>query len=290
MKNYFLLCNVLTLALIFLFTGVKDIRAGEKTISVEDAFKTGLVSGKIFGKGGYTGDIIKLKMKNLSNHPVSLSVEAGRRLDSKDSTIQDILVTKSVTLALLGNETKTFLLSGMCCQAHNAAPDSGRIFLIGKMGDSNLVKLAQFIDLNKWYNNYIAQSAVWVISDNNPIEDIGGSDPVSKKLQEFVSKITGKPIPKYKIEYDRRNGSVYSGVPAKISGTFEYEIFNNGVVTFGIYDSEGHAVQMFFADVPKNRGKYVFNYEFKASDLPKGNYYVRLRLDGQIKKEEKFSF
>jgi hypothetical protein len=259
--------------------------------SIEDAVRKNLVAATISGKGGHTGEVIRIRLKNNKSHAVSYSMEAGRRLDSENNSQQDILVTKPVTLALLPNETKTFNLYGMCCQAHSSSPDSGSVFKVGKMADTNLVLLAKFIDQNKWYKNSTAQSAVWVISDNNPMEDIGGDDPVSKKLQQFVSKLTGKQVPKYKVEYTLHDGgAVYSGVPARIKGTFEYEIYTNGLVTFGIYDAQGHVVEMFFTDVPRDKGYYVFNYDFKTSDLPKGEYFARLRFEGQVKKEQKFTF
>lgn len=275
--------------LIFLTTSLISFSADE-SIFIETAMKKGLLSVKIFGKGGYLGDVIGMKIKNLQNHPVAFSVEAGRRLDSKDSVQQDILITKSVTMSLLANETQTVTISGMCCQAHNHSPMKDEVYRIGKMADSNLIKIARFIDENKWYDNYIAQNAVWIISDNERMENIGGEDEVSKKLQQFVSKLTGKPIPKYRINYESDTASAFSGRAEKISGTFEYDLFNYGTVTFGIYDKDGHAVQMFFNEVPKNVGHHVFNYEFKTSYLPKGNYYARLRLDGQVIKEEKFTF
>ncbi|MBI4929693.1 MAG: hypothetical protein HY841_02945 [Bacteroidetes bacterium] len=268
-----------------------DKLAENKIMSVENALKKNLVKAKIFGKGGHTGDVIKMKLKNNQNHPVAYSMEAGRRLDSENNSEQDILVTKAVTLALLPNETKIFDLYGMCCQAHNASPDSSSVFSIGEMADTNLVQLAKYIDLNKWYKNPIAQSAVWIVSDGNGMESIGGDDAVSKQLQKFVSNLTGKAIPKYKIDYEEsNNGTAFYNHPAKISGTFEYEIYTNGLVTFGIYDAQGHVVEMFFTDVPRDKGFYLFNYEFKTSNLPQGDYYARLRFDGQVRKEQKFSF
>ena len=265
--------------------------AEKKLMSVEDAVKKNLVKAKIFGMGGHTGDVIKMKLKNNENYPVAFQMEAGRRLDSENNSEQDILVTKPVTLSLLSNETKTFDISGMCCQAHNASPDSGSSFSIGKMADTNLIMLAQYIHQNKWYKNSTAQSAVWVVSDGNQMESIGGNDSMSKKLQAYVSKLTGKEIPKYKIDYEKsNNGTAFYNHPAKISGTFEYETYTNGLVTFGIYDSQGHVVEMFFTDVPRDKGLYVFNYEFNTSNLPQGDYYARFRFDGQVRKEQKFTF
>ena len=273
-------------------SGLTALAHNGKNMSVEDAIKNKLVTVSIKGVGGYTGDVIAIKMKNLFDHVVTMGVEAGRRLDSQNQKDQDILVNRAVTLSLMPHESKTFLVSGMCCQAHHAGPTNKSEFSIGKMADTNLVKLARYIDLNKWHSNSIAQKAVWVVSDNNPMEDIGGYDPVSKKLQAFITKLTGKEIPKYKVEYEHTEdgGAVYSGVPASIKGTFEYQTYTNGLVTFGIYDAAGHVVQMFFADVPREQGFYIFDYEFKTSNLPSGTYFARFRFDGQVRQEQKFTF
>ena len=271
--------------LIFSFNAFAD-----KAISIGEATKKGWVKLLVKGKGGYTGDVISLKIKNLKDEVVKLTVEAGRRLDSQDSMQQDILVNKEAIFTLLPKQERTFDISGMCCQAHHASPSKDEVFSIGKMADSNLIKIACFIDRNKWWDNYIAQSAVWVISDNERMENIGGNDSVSKKLQVFVSKLTGKPIPIYKIDYEPDTSVAFSGKPGKISGTFEYDIYDYGLVAFGIYDEQGHAVKVFFNGVPKNAGHHTCNYSFETSYLPPGNYYARLRLDGQIKKEQKFTF
>lgn len=292
MRTSFILPMMFTLLIIFDPTGlISTLALAGKNVSIEEAVRKKLVSAVIKGKGGHTGDVIRIKLKNNLNRSVAIDVEAGRRLDSENQGLQDILVNKAVTLALLPNQTKTFVISGMCCQAHNGGPDSSAVFSVGKMADSNLVRLARFIDINKWHKDRTAQSAVWVVSDNKPMEDIGGTDSTSKKLQRFVSKLTGKPIPKYKVEYaQHEGGAVYSGIPAKIKGVFDYEIFSNGLVTFGIYDSRGQVIQMFFADKPRNKGSYVFSYEFNTSDLPKGDYFARFRFDGQVMKEQKFTF
>jgi len=273
----------------FLFFSFTAFSA-DKAISIGEAAKKGLVKLSVKGKGGHTGGVITLKIKNLKDEVVKLTVEAGRRLDSQDSAQQDILINKAELFTLMPKQEKSFDISGMCCQAHNSSPRKEEIFSIGKMADSNLIKLASFIDRNKWWDNYIAQSAVWIISDNERMENIGGNDSVSKKLQVFVSKLTGKPIPVYKIDYDADTSVAFSGKAGKISGTFEYDIYDYGLVAFGIYDAQGHVVKMFFTDVPKNQGHHTCNYSFETSYLPRGNYYARLRLNGQVKKEQKFTF
>ena len=51
--------------------------------SIEEAAKKGLIKLSFKAKGGYTGDVIEMKIKNLTNKKLDLKIEAGRILDSK---------------------------------------------------------------------------------------------------------------------------------------------------------------------------------------------------------------
>ncbi len=124
------------------------------SFSIEDAAKKGLIKLSIKAKGGYTGEVIEMKIKNLTNRKLELNIEAGRILDSKKNVEQDILVTKKEDFFVIANQLKTLNVFGMCCQAHNAAPQNNSDYAVGKLADSNLIKLACYIDKNKQYSNY----------------------------------------------------------------------------------------------------------------------------------------
>ncbi|MBA3706670.1 MAG: hypothetical protein H0W84_12445, partial [Bacteroidetes bacterium] len=145
-------------------------------ISLEDAVKKGFLKLVIKSRGGYTGDVIEMKLQNNSSQKLDLNIEAGRRLDSKISTEQDILVTQSQDFFVNAKQTRTLMVYGMCCQAHNSCPRNNSDYSIGKLADSNLVKLANFIDKNKYYTNFTAQQAVWVVSDNKSLASITDGD------------------------------------------------------------------------------------------------------------------
>ncbi|MGZ4118939.1 MAG: hypothetical protein ACXVPY_15730, partial [Bacteroidia bacterium] len=91
------------------------------SFSIEEAAKKGMIKLSIKGKGGYTGDVIAMKIQNLTNKIIDLKLEAGRRLDSKKENEQDILVTQPQEFVLNANQNKTINIFGMCCQAHNSA-------------------------------------------------------------------------------------------------------------------------------------------------------------------------
>lgn len=257
-------------------------------LTVEQATKKGFIKVNIKGKGGFTGEVIELKIKNLLAKTLKLKLPAGHRLDSKDSTVQDILLVRHEEFFVSAKEEKILNVAGMCCQAHNASPKNKSLFNMGKMADSLLVKMAVFINDNKLYDSHTAQCAVWVISDGNRMESISGGDKeMTKKVQEFVSKLTGKPMPAYTIDYEVDSLTAFSGRPKELKGVVEFFLSSNGLVTSGVYDKRGKIVELFFLDQAHDRGTYSYPYTFHAAGIPKGEYFIRVYCDGQLKKEQK---
>ncbi len=259
--------------------------------SIEEASKKGFIKLSIKGKGGYLGDVIEMKIKNLTNKKIDLKIEAGRKLDSKKNCEQDILITKTQEFFVNVNQTKTVNVFGMCCQAHNGSPENNSDYSVGKLADSSLIKLANFIDKNKYYTSRTAQQAVWAISDNNSLASISGEEKeVVTNLQNYVSKITGRSIPPYNITYRQENDRDVLGRATKIEGIFDYILPANCHATLAIYDNHGHLVQLIFENISHEKGAYNLYYTFRTKDLPQGLYYARMNADGHLHKEMKIEF
>ncbi|MCE3280998.1 MAG: hypothetical protein K0S44_3189 [Bacteroidetes bacterium] len=279
--NFFLVASAISV----------DVVYAGNTMSIEDAAKKGLVKLTIKGKGGYTGKVIEMKVQNLSNESLCLKVETGRRFDSKIDTQQDILVTKEENMMLAAKQQKTCDVFGMCCQANNSSPAANSIFNVGKMADSSLIKLAMFIDKNNYHTDYSAQQAVWSVSDNNSIGSIDGAkDEDVKKLRNYVSQLTGRPIPLYNVHYKQQDDMSVAGRVVNIDGVFKYELNIDNKVTIAIYNSEGKIVQLLIQNQPHEDGEYKLFYTFNTSKLPSGTYYARMSTDGAVVKEEKIDF
>jgi hypothetical protein len=260
-------------------------------LNIEDAAKKGLVKLIIKGKGGYTGDVIEMKVINNTNQPLSISVNSGLRLDSKDETQQDIIVTKDQNIFLAAKQQRSYNIFGMCCQAHNSAPVKSSIYSIGKAADTNLVKLASFINRNNYSSSFTAQEAVWVVSDNNSIASIvDGTQEDINKLRRYVSNITGRPIPIYNVFYRQQNSADLRGEVNRIEGVFTYSLAANNHITVGIYNSSGKLVQLICNDKQHERGDYKLYYSFKTHGLTSGIYYARMSMNGAAIKEEKIEF
>ena len=259
--------------------------------SIEEAAKKGIIKLSIKGKGGYTGDVITMKIQNLTNKKIDLNLEAGRRLDSKNNGEQDILVTQQQEIFVNANQLKTINVIGMCCQAHNCAPKLSSEYNVGKLADTNLIKLAKYIDQNKYYSNYSAQQSVWVISDNNSLASITeGEKEVVTNLRKFVSTVTGKIIPPYDITYRSGSDGSAMGRAFKIDGVFEYTLPMPCHSSMGIYDEHGKLVQIIFQNLQSDRGDYKLLYSFRTKDLPEGTYYARVEADGLLQKQIKIEF
>ncbi|MGQ0827101.1 MAG: hypothetical protein ACT4ON_01775 [Bacteroidota bacterium] len=262
-----------------------------KCISVEDAAKKGLVKLSIKSRGGFTGEVIEMNLQNNTNQKLDLNVEAGRRLDSKNNSEQDILVTRSQEFFVNGKQSKTLMIYGMCCQAHNSSPKVNSIYSVGKLADSNLVKLANFLDTNKYYTNDAAQDAVWAVSDNESLGSIIGDDKkVVDALRKYVSEITGRPIPAYDIIYKQESDRDVMGRANRIEGVFEYSVPADGSVTIGIYDEQGRLVQLLFQDITHEKGECKLYYTFRTREVQPGTYYARMNMNGMLQKEMKIEF
>ncbi len=259
-------------------------------LSVEEAAKKGLIRLLIKSKGGYTGEVIEMKIKNVSSGSLSLKLEAGRRLDSKVDTLQDILVTRNDEFFVSSGQEKSLNVFGMCCQANNHSPTEKSIYSIGRMADSALIKLALFIDKNNYYDNYTAQQAVWAISDKSSIGSIIHQDKkVQDEFRAYVSSITGRPIPSYDIEYMEGSGSAM-GQATKIEGVFDYDLPVNCHATLGIYNSAGELVQLLFRDMAHEKGDHKLFYTFRVWKLPAGTYYAKMDAAGMPFKELEIQF
>lgn len=259
-----------------------------KILNIEDAINNNYVSANITGLGGYRGYCILLQVSNLLNVDTTIYIEAGRRLNSIDSTVQDILITKEVKLFVKAGEQKNINLFGFCCQATNHAPSQNEKFDVGHLADSNLVKLAKFLNSNN-YDNDIIQNAVWVISNNHPIYSVGSSNSTIRKkinnLYNTLASIKHLPIEYtwYSLTYKTDTAILFTGIPDSLYGDFDYQLWNNSNVSITMNDSTGHVVKRFMANKPHNPDKY--NYEVRTSvfGFPKGKYTINLFANNQLK-------
>jgi hypothetical protein len=271
--------------LTFLFSCSIAAHAKKDTLSVEEAFNKKKITLELSGVGGYQGEVVNMKAKNLSGDTVVIFVEAGRRLDNTDSTQQDILVVKDDYIPLAKGQEKKSLITGFCCQAGKGAPAAKVKFLVGALAEDKLYDIARFLFTNK-FPNHITQNAIWCISDDHDISSVE-DDGTEKnaELRKYLAKLKNTNVPWYSTYYKKTPGQVFSGLPQRVTGTVDYYISDISQVVINVRDENGTIVKNFPAGNSVPRGWHLFNMDWNVLGLQNGKYYLRIYQNGRQLKE-----
>jgi hypothetical protein len=279
---------------VVVFTGFISVKSSkEKKLTLGDGLKSGMFKASVKGKGGHTGDCILMNIVNTSSLDTTIYIEAGRRLNSVDSTVQDILIVKEIPLLVRAGEEKNINIFGFCCQATNHSPSKDEDFEIGEMADSNLVKLAVFLSKNT-FDESIMQNAVWVVSNNHPLSSVGSSNANKrkelKKLHNLLAAIKNLPLDFswYSLTFKTDTARLFSGVPDSLYGDIDYSLWNAVPASLLITDDRGHVVHRFFTEKIHNPNNYSYEVKLSVDGWPKGKYYLRLVANNQKKLEREF--
>jgi hypothetical protein len=245
-----------------------------KYISIEEMIKTNKISAKILSLGGHQENCIELNVQNLTPDTLFFQLEPGRRLMSEDTTMQDIFVVRRNEIALNPNSKINFWAYGFCCESSNHSPQKDAKFNIGKMAPLSWIKLANFINENKFPADAI-QSAVWVMSNNHEISSIHNEDIEKiKPLTKFVSELKGIETPWYSVTYKNDTNLLFSNIPEKVYVKFDYYLNKSSIVTINVRNSAGEIIYTLLENMPKNAGKYKFEIKLNVEFWKKGEYQV----------------
>ncbi len=286
--------GILFLFALFAFTYISEKKIGEeKSISIEKALNEGIVSAEFSGAGGHSGDVIDLELRSLIPVDTLIKIEAGRRLTSDDTLLQDILIVRELELFLAANEVKRLKLFGFCCQASNGGPKLGSGFKVGFMEDSSFIYLARFLSKSNLPIG-VMQSAIWVLSDNHALNSIHNDNEKDREKMKglfgLLASIKGLEYeyPWYTLKYQTDTSRVFSGRPNQMFAEVEYYLSHQSNVDLFIKDSNNLLVKKIFMNRPHHRGEYNYRFTLDVANMPKGKYYLRLYADNQLKMLKEF--
>jgi hypothetical protein len=226
--------------------------------------------------GGYHGKYIELKIKNNTNIEQYIEIPEGQLFDSESNSVQNLIVLKAKTKLIYPKETQTFNLNTACIQAHNAGPNTSDNFTLGNLATGFLLKIAQFIGTNDYYESSTAQSAIWAITDHYSIGNIYGDDiNMAKQLAQLVSEATGQVQPKYIPQKSLNIVSIRTNIffrPQKLTKA-----------TLGLYNLNGELIDEYFTNRTIKAGPYSFLFGINQIDSVGSSYYIRLTAtNGEI--------
>lgn len=254
-----------------------------KTIDLNDAIKEKLISIEVEGEGGNSGKSLKIRFLNQTKKNIEVRIPAGQLFHSEDSSLQDLIISKERILAMEGNQKRIGKFYGLCTQSSNSSPIAGSVFNMGALATGHLLKVAQYISKHNLQGDQGAQSAIWAVTDDHRLENIGNSE-----LANYVAEVLGKSPPEYAILHQNRSipgQPAFQENPVSLRGLFKYELKKDEFVSFGLYDEAGVLVHNFRENTKQIRGFHKFRFFFEISGLKKGKYSIRLvSKEGVIEK------
>lgn len=134
------------------------------------------------------GECVDMRIKNTSNSPLAIKLEAGTVLLSQVSHTQNMLVTKTTYYSLEPDEKFFGRIYAMCGELKKNTPDIYVNYDIGSLASPNLCKLAKYIDIYQ-EQNLAGQYAMWAVTDKATVKELGENYAVLKQSQDILNRV-----------------------------------------------------------------------------------------------------
>lgn len=235
---------------------------------------------EIWEFGLHFGECIEFDVKNLTNTPLEIKVEIGRKLICDYDSVQNMMLTRDLIFVLKAKEQAKHKAYAMCIEQHDASPTSKSTFHLGEMAEINLLELVKTLDKYD-YQNSGGQSAVWAIVNNSDTSNIYGSNVEEKRfLRSYVSSLRGdKPKKIEKIEQTEQTIFIESK-EYNISGKIGWNMKKKGSASLIVYDEQGNYITSLFTGRKFEAGEQSYDFKLVSCLLePASKYLVRLKVD-----------
>ncbi len=282
MKKISVFLTVSCIAL-FYFLGSLTFASGffkdDIPVSIEKLISDNKIKVDFSGKGGHSGYCMLLVIENISADTQYVQLEAGRRLFSVDSSLQDIFIVKDNVVAVPPFQKVETSGYGFCCQSSNRSPYNTSKFTIGTMAPVEWQILADVINKNDFPEDAI-QAAVWCISNDHPVSSIYWDDMDKiKLLRKTVAEIKNEEIPWYFTTYIEDTAQVFTNKRKNIEGELSFYLNSNAVVSILVRDSHGLLVSTPLKETALSSGTHKFNFKQSVTNWKEGEYTIYIIED-----------
>ena len=248
--------------------------AEKKYSSIEQLVGDERLKTVITGLGGYQEECVELNLKNLTRDTLFVELESGRRLVSKDTNEQDILVVKRRRIILAPLAALIVNVYGFCCQSKKHGPAKASVFSIGYMAPPEWQKVTQLMDEHAFPVDAM-QSAIWVLSDNHDISSIYNEKPETiQLLKNTVARIKNLEVPWYSVVFETDPTAVFSNRALKVTGELAYNLSTNAIITINVRDRSGVLVTNLEKGLSRGPGEYTDQLAINVKGWPKGTYEI----------------
>ncbi len=254
------------------------------TISLKTACDNKLVKLYIHGRSSHYGECMEMDITNLTNYPLNIKLETGKKLNCKnDTTYQNMMVTRELMIALNGKENKTYESFAMCTQKSHSSPDNDTYYKIGNMAEGYLLQLAQIIEKHNYQDN-AAQKAVWIVIEKGDSNNLflGTSDPEENiALKRFIALAKAdKPIWDELLFCKQGKVLFYTKAEYCISGEIRWNMPKTGYASLAVFDEAGNYITDVFIKKEYEEGNRHCNFKVTSCLIkPDKKYIVKLKIE-----------
>lgn len=231
---------------------------------------------------------LAIRLVNAARTKLEVKIPAGFVFVATDSSYQNIVITESVVATLQPGQTKQINLRGMCMERSDHAPSGTCHYNPDKMASDKIVKLAQFIEKNKFWSP-AGQQAMWTLINDEPLYAVSSLDTTQAAiLQKYLSEITGKKIEE--IPEDQSYLYDYQVKPHKVTvgGEVEFNMKHKIMVVWALYSEDGILLrEMYNGPV---EGHQILTFEYDAEVYSDPVYYLKLVADDKVLYNKRLSF
>jgi hypothetical protein len=241
--------------------------------------------------GGFSGECLEVQAKNKLDDTLRFFIEPGRLFESEAPGFQPLFVLQQKEVLLLPGSSARFRLLACCGDAKKKVPSFNLCYQAGDSVRQSGKELGAYLN-EKRTDPAQAQAAVWCLQNRHPLSAVHSADDrVEEGLQSLLSKLTGQPIPAYRLHYQSVAGDSlpFSDQKTEITARLSYQLRTQTAIAIVLCRPEGQVLKQIARELPQKQGKYNYALRLPVADLPKGSYVVRVQEEsGRILKELPF--
>ena len=263
--------------MLLLVMGVVCPLWAESEIELSQGLKSKQIAMNIKAKGGYCGKVLEIGIKNTGANPLRIRINAGQIFISKDTTVQDLILTDTIWVTVNPQQILYTAIPTMCTQSHNRSPSKAEVFGLGEMSEGKLLTLAQCLSAHN-ISSSTAQSAVWSVANNDPIANIYGTNTKEMKvLASTLSELLGIPVKEF----------ITTPIPhhiTDINASLEWRTdFALDNATLEVWDEDGKLMRTYFTNRAYRAGfqQHVFGFYHTDTDSMK-HFFIKLKNNGVL--------
>lgn len=259
------------------------VHAGNISVNLGEAIQNHDLDIGFQSLGGHSGECITVSLFNHDNDSIILRLDGGEKIFCADSSMQNILLAQKVRIKIAPGQKTNIRVRGFCCALHKRSPSAGISFTWKPNNIPELEELGKFLAENPLISNTSMQSAVWVISDKQDLSTVYGdqvefNNPLIRKL----AQLTHQRIPWYRKDVMLDRQGFPTNIILKVQANYIFYLQQPSQVTIVIFDAKDQRVRIVLDEHIYQKGLNLYSDIWNTSNVPRGNYTVRIFADKEM--------